>query len=534
MKPMIKTLATAAIGLTLIFPTMASAHTYSIKSGSSDLRIILESLLGEHAELAVIAMQKGIDGAADFNDAAAALIANGDDLSKAVGSVYGADAGKAFSGLWNTHIGFFVDYVTSTAKKDEAGRKTALDKLAKYGPDFGAFLESANPNLKAADVAEGLKGHVSQLIEAFDDYVVKDYAGAYKAEREAYAHMVHFGQVLADAIVKQYPDKFTNQGASLAAVDLRSALDRLLSEHGSLAVLAMQKGINGAPDFDAADGALLANSEDLTAAVASIYGADAGKAFKGLWNTHIGFFVDYVKATAAKDESKRKEALDKLNQYGTDFGTFLEGANPNNFKTDDIAGSLKPHVAQLISAFDNYVNKDYTKAYASTREAYAHMSHTGDYLATGIVAQIQDKFHDPQAPSMADTMKIWLKIGSSNFTINDKTMMMDTAPFMWESNTYVPLRFLAEGIGANVTWDQATQTAWVKAGNDTLTFWVGKNEMEVNGRKKEIGANVILRDGRTQVPLRFITELLSWDVKWNDADWSITLTKAVAMGTHSH
>lgn len=131
-------------------------------------------------------------------------------------------------------------------------------------------------------------------------------------------------------------------------------------------------------------------------------------------------------------------------------------------------------------------------------------------------------------------MKIWLKIGSSNITINDKTMMMDTAPFMWESNTYVPLRFLAEGIGANVTWDQATQTAWVKAGSDTLTFWVDKNEMEVNGRKKEIGANVVLRDGRTQVPLRFITELLGWDVKWNDADWSITLTKAMAMGTHSH
>lgn len=541
MKPMIKTFATAALGLTLIFPTMASAHTYSIKSGSSDLRITLESLLGEHAELAVVAMQKGIDGAPDFNDVAAALLANGDDLSAAIGSVYGADAAKAFKGLWSTHIGFFVDYVTATAKKDEAGRKAALDKLDKYGPDFGAFLESANPNLKAADIAEGLKAHVSQLIEAFDDYVNKDYAGAYKADREAYSHMIHFGHVLADAIVKQYPDKFTNQGASVASVasvDLRSALDGLLSEHGGLAVLTMQKGINGAPDFDAAAGALLANSDDLTVAITSVYGADAGKAFKGLWNTHIGFFVDYVKATAVKDETKRKETLDKLNQYGTDFGAFLEGANPDNFKTADIAGALKPHVAQLISAFDSYVGKNYKQTYASTREAYAHMAHTGDYLATGIVAQFQEKFHDPKAPRMSNTMKIWLKIGSSNITIDDKSMMMDTAPFMWEGSTYIPLRFLAEGIGGNVTWDQATQTAWVKAGNDTLTFWVGKNEMEVNGMKKEIGAPVVLKDGRTHVPLRFITELLGWDVMWNEADWSITLSKAMEMsmdtGTHMH
>ncbi|MDU0204839.1 copper amine oxidase N-terminal domain-containing protein [Paenibacillus sp. MAH-36] len=529
MKPMVKTFAMAALGLTLIFPSLASAHSYSIKSGSSDLRITLESLLGEHAELAIIAMQKGIDGAADFNDVAAALLANGDDLSAAVGSVYGDAAGKAFKGLWSTHIGFFVDYVTATSKKDQAGRQAALDKLAKYGTDFGAFLESANPNLKAADVAEGLKSHVSQLIEAFDDYVNKDYTSAYKAEREAYAHMMHFGHVLADAIVKQYPDKFTNEGASVASVDLRSALDGLLSEHGSLAVLAMQKGINGAPDFDAAAGALMANSDDLSAAITSVYGADAGKAFKGLWNTHIGFFVDYVKATAAKDEAKRKEALDKLNQYGTDFGAFLESANPNNFKTTDIAAALKPHVAQLIRAFDSYVGKNYTQAYASTREASAHMSHTGDYLATGIVAQFQEKYHDPKTPNGSSVMKIWMKIGSSSLAIDNKSMMMDTAPFMWESSTYVPLRFLAEGIGANVTWDQASQTAWVKAGKDTMTFWVEKDTMELNGVTKAIGTPVVLRDGRTQVPLRFITEMLGWDVAWNESDWSITLSKAMPM-----
>ncbi|SDX99744.1 copper amine oxidase N-terminal domain-containing protein [Paenibacillus sp. CF384] len=540
MKPVMKTLAAAALGFTLLFPAMASAHTYSIKSGSSDLRITLESLLGEHAELAVIAMQKGIDGAPDFNAAAAALLANGDDLSLAIGSVYGDGAGKAFKGLWSTHIGFFVDYVTATAKKDDSGRKAALAKLEQYGHDFAAFLESANPNLKADDVAAGLQAHVSQLIEAFDDYVNKDYAGAYKADREAYSHMTHFGHVLADAIAKQYPDKFTNEGASAASVDLRSTLDGLLSEHAGLAVLAMQKGINGAPDFDAAAGALLMNSDELTAAISSVYGNDAGKAFKGLWNTHIGFFVDYVKATAAKDEGKRKEALDKLNQYGTDFGAFLESANKNNFKTADIAAALKPHVAQLISAFDSYVSKDYKQAYASTREAYAHMTHTGDYLATGIVAQFQEKFHDPKAPTATSVMKIWLKIGSSSIKIDDTSKMMDTAPFMWEGSTYVPLRFLAEGIGAKVTWDPASQTIWVNDGTNTLTFWVGKDTMEVNGMKKEIGAPVVLRDGRTQLPLRFITELLGWDVQWNKADWSIILSKAIAkdmdmdMGTHMH
>ncbi|MCD1259934.1 copper amine oxidase N-terminal domain-containing protein [Paenibacillus athensensis] len=522
----------ALLALTLLLPTLVSAHTIGVQSSASDLRSTLERLLGEHGLLAVIAMQKGIDNAPDFKDAAAALTQNGDDLSAAVGSVYGEDAGKAFNGLWTTHIGFFVDYVTATAKHDEAGRQAALDKLEAYGPEFGAFLHGANPNLPEDAIAAGLKEHVGQLIGAFDSYVNKDYPTAYAKTREAYAHMVHFGQVLADAIVMQFPDKFSQQGSSMAAADLRSAVDRLLGEHGLLAVLAMQKGIDGAADFNDAAAALAANTDDLTAAIASVYGNDAGTAFKGLWNAHIGFFVDVVTATAAKDEMKRKAALDKLDGYGTDFGGFLEGANPEHFKMADIAAALKPHVAQLIGAFDSYVNKDYPAAYSSIREAYTHMFHTGDYLSAGIVAQFQSKFHDAAAQPMT---KLWLQIGSSSLKVNDQTTMMDTAPFIWEGNAYVPLRFLSEAIGATVTWEQATQSVEVQSGSDTLKFRIGQSDVDVNGMKQAIGMNVVLKDGRTQVPLRFIAELLGWNVQWNDSDWSIMLTKhMMPAAAHSH
>lgn len=66
------------------------------------------------------------------------------------------------------------------------------------------------------------------------------------------------------------------------------------------------------------------------------------------------------------------------------------------------------------------------------------------------------------------------------------------------------------------------------AGDDTLEFWVNNNVMEVNGVKKNVGATVFVnKDGRTQVPLRFIAELLNWDVKWAQKDGSITLTKSM-------
>ncbi|WP_262384769.1 copper amine oxidase N-terminal domain-containing protein [Paenibacillus terrae] len=88
---------------------------------------------------------------------------------------------------------------------------------------------------------------------------------------------------------------------------------------------------------------------------------------------------------------------------------------------------------------------------------------------------------EPAAPAPSDTMNasgmttVWMKADSHMLKINDKTTQMDTTPFIWSGKTYIPLRYLGEGIGAQVKWDAKTQMVWVKAGNDTLKFWVGKN-----------------------------------------------------------
>lgn len=110
------------------------------------------------------------------------------------------------------------------------------------------------------------------------------------------------------------------------AVDLRAALDSSLSEHAFLAVVTMQKGIDGKGDFDAAAGALAQNTDDLSKAVASVYGEKGGAAFKEIWSSHIGYFVDYVKATGAKDDAAKKKALAELDGYRVKQAAFLDSA----------------------------------------------------------------------------------------------------------------------------------------------------------------------------------------------------------------
>ncbi|MGH3091217.1 MAG: hypothetical protein ACRDOG_02635, partial [Gaiellaceae bacterium] len=59
------------------------------------------------------------------------------------------------------------------------------------------------------------------------------------------------------------------------AADLRVTLDRLLAEHGELAVFAMQKGFDGSKDFDAIAAALDENTVALGEAIGSVYGDEA-------------------------------------------------------------------------------------------------------------------------------------------------------------------------------------------------------------------------------------------------------------------
>ena len=179
-------------------------------SAAADLRVTLTSLFGEHALLAVAATQKGLDGAEDFEAAAAALDANSVELADTIGSVYGDEAAEQFldgPSLWRDHIRFFVDYTVALAGKDKAGQQEAVDNLTGYTGAFSGFLAEAT-GLPQEALQAGLATHVMQLKGALDAYAAGEYEESYSLVREAYAHMLATGDTLADAIVAQNPDMF--------------------------------------------------------------------------------------------------------------------------------------------------------------------------------------------------------------------------------------------------------------------------------------------------------------------------------------
>lgn len=199
----------AAAPLTLAAQMAHDAQPARVRTSAADLRVALNLLLGEHAGLAAAATGAALGGRdREFEAAATTLDANSVALSKAIGSVYGSEAEGAFVVLWRQHIGMLVNYATGVARKDKAVQDRAVNDLLGYATTLAVFLNRANPALPVKVLEDLVKSHIVSLKAVVDAQGRGEYAAAYSGMREAIAHMQMIADPLAEAIAKQYPEKF--------------------------------------------------------------------------------------------------------------------------------------------------------------------------------------------------------------------------------------------------------------------------------------------------------------------------------------
>ena len=359
-----------------------------------ELRITLEQLLGQHATLAVRFMRGRVDGVEEFTRVAVdALVTNTEQLTEAVASVHGAEAGAAFEQLWSGHVTSFFDYAVGVAENDDEAMRAAEADLDTYAEEFASLVESAtDQQLAAADVAEGLDLHVDHLLRQIDAYAAGDYATAFDLQHEAYAHMFPTGQLLAEGMSSQHPGELPLP-VDQAPQQLRSALGMMLGEHVELAIEAMRAGVAGAPYFEQAAAALNRNTTDLTEAIDALFGSDAAARFNTMWANHVDAFVQYTAALADGDEDAKQAALHQLHEFHEALGQHLSDMTGGELSADAAAEVLRIHDEQLIEQVEAYAAEDYEAAYQVSFDAYQHVFGAAAALSGAIEAHL-----GPQLP----------------------------------------------------------------------------------------------------------------------------------------
>lgn len=124
-------------------------------------------------------------------------------------------------------------------------------------------------------------------------------------------------------------------------------------------------------------------------------------------------------------------------------------------------------------------------------------------------------------------------IGKIIYYLNDEMKSMDVAPMILEGRTLLPIRYVAEALGANVGWDAKEQKVTINFRETVIELWIGKSIATVNGEKRfidPINSNVkpiTIPPGRTMLPIRFIAENLGCQVDWNSNLKEVKITYSV-------
>ncbi|MDU5806298.1 MAG: stalk domain-containing protein [Peptoniphilus harei] len=127
------------------------------------------------------------------------------------------------------------------------------------------------------------------------------------------------------------------------------------------------------------------------------------------------------------------------------------------------------------------------------------------------------KFGDKSASlSLYDenTRLIKMKINDVNYTVNGQTKKMDAKPFISNSRTLVPLRFIIEAIGGDVQWDGDNRLVTVNSHGKNIILPIDSKKITVDGKEIAIDQAAIIKGDRTYVPIRFIAENLDMNVNY--------------------
>ncbi len=108
-------------------------------------------------------------------------------------------------------------------------------------------------------------------------------------------------------------------------------------------------------------------------------------------------------------------------------------------------------------------------------------------------------------------------------TINGKEKAFDVTPVIINDRTLVPMRGIFEEFGATVEWDGVTQSVTASVAGSKIVLQVGKVVAMINGQYASLDAPARLIEGKTMVPVRFIAETLGCEVNWEDATRTVVI-----------
>lgn len=116
----------------------------------------------------------------------------------------------------------------------------------------------------------------------------------------------------------------------------------------------------------------------------------------------------------------------------------------------------------------------------------------------------------------AATKTIILQIGSTAVLVDEQAIINDVAPVIRNDRTLVPIRVITEALGGQVAWNEAAKEVTLTVNGKEIKMTIGK-------ALEKYGVAPVIIGGRTFVPVRFVADELGAVTTWDDATKAVTI-----------
>ncbi len=218
------------------------------------LRNRLEKEFTWHGVTLAQVMRAGHAGDASLDAWLKELTSNTDDITAAVGLVYGPTEARAFNQQWAQHTQFLVDYAVAISRDDETAANLAREQLVAYARDSGTFFQTVTSTRLPADaVRELLDTHVAHMLGMIDAVDSNDTEGALAVALDDNAYLSQIAQGISSAIVGQnsraFPGALETETSLYCSIITKATGDYVLRE-----LFVPSDGVQSAASFEATTG----------------------------------------------------------------------------------------------------------------------------------------------------------------------------------------------------------------------------------------------------------------------------------------
>ena len=167
----------------------------------------------------------------------------------------------------------------------------------------------------------------------------------------------------------------------------------------------------------------------------------------------------------------------------------------------DWGRSLSPALEALDMSIEDFFSGQY-------------MYLVSDEVKAKVVADVAS--YQSQKPNQAGSITLWL---------DGSQLHMDIAPEVRNERTMVPIRAVAEALGADVKWMQDTQQIVMTRAGVTVTMTLNSTTASIDDETVEMDVAPYATNGRTLIPARYVAEFFGQKVGWDGEKRQVLITE---------